>query len=153
MMAEYKYTAEDLRASYAAIVDYHNNLVQIRFTTAGLALAGNGFLASGYFQPEVSSCGELMISIFGLILVILVCIIEFRTNILLINFGERGKLIEEKMSLDPNFGFFDLLNKQVINPKPKFLKRVLSHRKGIISLYLVIGVFWVIFIFLPIITK
>lgn len=41
---------ENLSAGYSSIVGYHNNLMQIRFTVAGLSVAADGFLASAFFQ-------------------------------------------------------------------------------------------------------
>jgi hypothetical protein len=43
---------ENLTAGYSSIVDYHNTLVQIRFTVAGLSIAADGFLASALFQAD-----------------------------------------------------------------------------------------------------
>ena len=58
-------TSEDERVVYSAIVDYHNNLVQMRFTVVGLFLAANGFLASGYFQPKISILHRFSIQSFA----------------------------------------------------------------------------------------
>jgi hypothetical protein len=41
---------ENLSTGDHGIVDYHNNLVQIRFTVAGLSIAADEFLASGFFR-------------------------------------------------------------------------------------------------------
>ena len=40
----------NLRAVYSAIANYHNTVVGMRFVVAGLFLAANGALASGFFQ-------------------------------------------------------------------------------------------------------
>ncbi len=57
---------ETLPAIFGAIVDYHNNLTQTRFTIAGLYIAATGFLASSLFSSTSSPKSHLLISFFGL---------------------------------------------------------------------------------------
>jgi hypothetical protein len=59
---------ENLSTGYNGIVDYHNNLVQIRFTIAGLSIAADGFLVSAIFQAGSPQFSRILISILGIML-------------------------------------------------------------------------------------
>ena len=70
---------EDLSAGYGGIVDYHNNLVQIRFTVAGLSIAADGFLTSAFFQTDSVVLSRIIISILGVVLTFICGMLEIRT--------------------------------------------------------------------------
>ena len=70
---------ENLNAGYDGIVDYHNNLVQIRFTVAGLSIAADGFLASALFNTSAPLFSKIIISVLGIILTFICGMLEIRT--------------------------------------------------------------------------
>lgn len=148
------------RAAYNAIVDLHNNLIQTRFNVAGLVLAGNGFLASGFFQQSIEEVdNRLTISILALVLTVIFWIMEVRTYSLLHSLGNRGTDIEKALEFRSNLGYFSLMKNQE-DSGPKFLifrfielkpnnviKFFFSHSFGIGSLYLALITFWLFMIF------
>ena len=107
----------NLRAVYNAIIDYHNNLVQTRFTVASLVLAAHGFLAIGFFQNSCEDWSRTLIPILGIFLVIIFWIMEIRTHCLLKNLGKRGKKIEKILDIERKYGFFSLMKKQPLGPQ------------------------------------
>ncbi len=126
---------------YTSIVDYHNNLVQARFTTASLVLAANGFLAVGYFQ-NCKDTPPADIPIIGIIFAIIFVIVEIRTYFLLKNLGARGKELEKELNMK-KYGFFDLMEKQPIGPKCYIFQRIFTHSFALGLLYLLLGGFWI----------
>lgn len=153
-MSDKRMNKENLRAAYAAIVDYHNSLVLSRFTVAGLVLTANGFLAVGFFQ-EGKKLPLPAIPILGFSLAIIFWIIEIRTYNLLENLGGRGIKLERLLKIDNKVGFFYLMDKQPKGPKflilrfikcnrpPGFIRYIFSHSFGLGLLYLALGLFWV----------
>jgi len=151
---------ENIRAAYSAIVDYHNNLVQIRFTVVGLFLAANGFLASGFFQTNTNELvnAKFILPILGLLLTSSCLIIEIRNRQLFANLQFRGNHLEEYLGLQNDQGFFSLMENQPIGPrvfgKPKLnrgkrdSRHVLTQTVGIALIYLIIFVFWSLMFFL-----
>jgi len=145
-------TGEDLRATYAAVVDYHNNLVQVRFTVAGLFLAANGFLAAGFFQSCVSSPTRAALPILGIVLAAICWLLEVRTYQLLDNLGAQGLELEGSLGLDKSLGFFSLLAHQPIGPRllltrlrlptNRGVRYFVSHSFGLGLLYTLIALFW-----------
>ena len=144
---------ENFRASYNAIVNYHNNLVQIRFTVAGLVLAANGFLAIGFFQETYQVWPQMLIPFLGIMLVFVFWLMEIRTHCLLENLGERGKKLEKKLKIENNLRFFSLMQNQPIGARflifqfikvhpNKFTKYFFSHSFGIGLLYFLLCIFW-----------
>jgi hypothetical protein len=141
---------EDIRQAYAAIVNYHNNLVQMRFTILGIFLATNGVLATGFFQSSLSMQSLPGLKLIGALLASLFWIIEVRTYQLLENLGMRGLDIEKHLGFHNDQGFFSLMDDQPIAPRllptqeilPK--NRFISHSVWISSLYLVVGLVWLI---------
>lgn len=159
IMTEKKEERENLRATYNAIVDYHNNLVQTRFTVAGLVLTANGFLAVGFFQPPCSNLPQILIPFLGVILIKIFWIMEIRTYCLLENLGKRGKKLEKILKIKKRFRFFSLMKKQPLGPKflifrfvqfhpNKFFRYIFSHSLGIGLLYFFLCLFWLIIIVL-----
>jgi hypothetical protein len=145
---------DDLRASYAAIVDYHNTLVQMRFNVAGLFLAANAFLASGFFQSTRSTFLVYGLPTLGLVLAALCWLLEIRTYQLLDNLGNRGLNVESVLKLDDRYGFFSLMGHQPIGPRllitrlrlpvTKQVRYFVSHSFGLGVLYGAVGVFWLV---------
>lgn len=127
--------------AYQAIVDYHNNLVQIRFTVAGLFLVANGVLATGIFQPSPSRLTWYALPILGMFLAIICLILEVRTYQLLKNLGDRGIKLEEYLGLNEDQGFFYLMRDQPIDPR---LFKGASHTIGFILLYTTICLVWLV---------
>ncbi len=146
-----------LPSIYDAIVGYHNTLVQVRFTIAGLYLAATGFLVNSWFSkdPQKSSY-FFLIPALGISLAISCWILEIRTYHLLSNLTERGNLIEHRMHLN-YIGFFKLMNNQPILarlpffshgkhgkiPETEFTKYIISHSFGFNLIYLAILLFWI----------
>lgn len=147
--------SRDLSASYSAIVDYHNTLVQARFTVVGLFLAANAFLATGFFQGAPDKLPAYTLPVLGSILTAICWLLELRTYQLLDNLGTRGSALEKEILGDDNeHGFFSLMKKQPLGPKLLILrirfetnslvKYLVSHSFGIGALYAAIGIFWLI---------
>lgn len=149
---------DDLRASYGAIVDYHNNLVQMRFNVAGLFLAANAFLASGFFQTGASSLPWFALPVLGILLAGICWLLELRTYQLLDNLADRGVHIERLLGISTAHGFFALMRSQAIGPRLlitrlrippiKSVRYIVSHSFGIGLLYGVVAAFWTIAILL-----
>jgi hypothetical protein len=142
----------DLLAAYNAIVGYHNNLVSMRFTIAGLYLAASGLLAGSMFNSDWSGT-TLVLPILGLALTLIAWLLEVRTYCLLENLGQRGISMESKLSLGDTGGFFDLMNEQPLPPKIPFSRkpfknqtviRFISHSWGLNLLYVSISTFWLL---------
>ncbi|HAX98373.1 MAG TPA: hypothetical protein DCY12_05680 [Candidatus Atribacteria bacterium] len=154
-MGNRSYNKESLRASYNGIIDYHNNLVQTRFTVVGLVLAANGFLVSVFFQQACPDLPQIIIPFLSIILVIIIWMMEIRTHCLLENLGKRGKKIEKILGIDKNLRFFSLMKKQPLGPQflilrfirfhpNKFFRYFFSHSFGIGLLYFFLALFWLI---------
>ena|SRR3972149_5213920 len=89
----------DRKEVYRSVVDYHNSLVLMRFTVAGLYLAGSAFLINALFCNTQPCWGtKITVCFMGLLLTLIVFIIEVRTRCLLKNLGEFGIKIEEKLN-------------------------------------------------------
>ena len=142
-------STDAIKAAYAAIVAYHNNLVQTRFTITGLFLAANGLLAGGFFQAGKSELPRFSLPVLGLTLAIICWILEVRTYQLLENLGKRGLDLEDRLGLQKTHGFFSLLENQPIGPRllPTRLRlpasKLFSHSLGFALLYTIIALFWV----------
>ncbi len=142
---------KNLPTIYNAIVDYHNNLVQMRFTIAGLCLAATGFLMNSWFSPKEPYVG---IPILGIFLTVICILLECRTRFLLNGLGARGIKIETKMNVDEDIAFFKYMDKQDIPedlPKIKekvfsstVYKKIVSHTFAIRLLYAGIIIAWII---------
>ncbi len=146
-------TRDDLRAAYGAVVDYHNNLVHMRFTVAGLFLAANGFLVSGYLQKYPPPFPLSVLPYLGIVLASICWLLEVRTYQLLNNLGARGIKLEKQLDIDQELGFFSLMAYQPIGPRflitrirlrsNRVVRYVFSHSFGIGLLYSVIALFWI----------
>lgn len=149
---------ENLSTGYNSIVEYHNNLVQIRFTVAGLSVAADGFLASAFFQTGSPEFSRILIAILGLILTFICGMLELRTLQLLMKLLKAGYALEKTMGLGEEQGVFSVLtHSQIV---PWFLKKpsnapadqenkfVFSHSVMFWLLYICIFVFWTIMLVL-----
>jgi len=145
---------DDMLAVYSAVVDYHNNLVHMRFTVAGLYIAASGFLVGALFSGSDWCGAKLSVTLLGLTLTAIAWLLEIRTYCLLENLGSKGIEIETKLRLGGIQGFFALMSKQPLSPRlpfirirlnrcPKFVRYVVSHSLGLDLLYLCLAVFWV----------
>ena len=144
---------DDLLAIYSAFVDYHNNLVHMRFTVAGLYLAASGFLVGALFSGR-DWCGtKLSVTLLGLALTAIAWLLEIRTYCLLENLAKKGIQIEKKLQLGGISGFFELMSDQPLSPRlpfirirltrcPKLVRYVVSHSLGLDLLYFCLAMFW-----------
>lgn len=146
-------TFEDLSAGYGGIVDYHNNLVQIRFTVIGLSIAADGFLASAFFQTDAAVLSRIIISILGLVLTFICGMLEMRTFQLLNKLLKGGYKLEKIFGLKEDQGLFSILMQNQIIPRviSKPLKGSAKREKFIFShsvmfglLYVCVFVFWLL---------
>ncbi|MBN8654235.1 MAG: hypothetical protein J0M11_00760 [Anaerolineae bacterium] len=145
---------ENLSTGYNGIVEYHNNLVQVRFTVAGLSVAADGFLASAFFQTGSPDLSRILIATLGLILTFICGMLELRTLQLLMKLLKAGYMLEKAMELGADQGVFSvLMQSQIV---PRFLKKlsnapsdqesrfVFSHSVMFWLLYICIFIFWMI---------
>ncbi|MBI5932568.1 MAG: hypothetical protein HY867_02580 [Chloroflexi bacterium] len=143
---------ENLSAGYDGIVDYHNNLVQIRFTVAGLSIAADGFLASAFFQTDAVVLSRIIISILGIVLTFICGMLEIRTFQLLNKLLKGGYEIEKILGLNEEQGMFSILMQTQILPRflSKPMKRpakregkfIFSHSVMFGLLYASVFIFW-----------
>ncbi len=144
--------SEDLTAGYTSIVDYHNTLVQVRFTVAGLSIAADGFLASAIFQTDSPTFSKILISTLGIILTFICGMLEIRNLQLLMKLLKSGYEIEKILGLNEEQGVFSILMQSQIVPRllrkrtKASAKRengfVFSHSVMFGLLYLCIFIFW-----------
>lgn len=148
--------SQDLSAGYNGIVDYHNNLVQIRFTVAGLSIAADGFLASAIFQAGSPLISRILISILGVVLTFICGMLEIRTYQLLKKLLKEGYALEKIFGFNEEQGIFSILMQNQIVPRfiSKSSKRttkrgkkfIFSHSVMFGLLYVCIFIFWLIMI-------
>ena len=137
----------NLRAMYKAIVDYHNQLAQIRFTVAGLHLAATGILVSSWFGRSSAEQSYPAIPLIGLTITALCALMDVRTYQLLDNLGIRGGEIERELGISDARGFFALMRDQPmparIRKRGKQLNLLrVSHSFALGGLYAIILLFW-----------
>ena len=154
---------ENLSAGYNGIIDYHNTLVQIRFTVAGLSIAADGFLASALFNTSAPLFSKIIISILGIILTFICGMLEIRTFQLLNKLLKGEFELENIFGLEEDHGLFSILMQNQIVPrftgKPptgsaKKEKFIFSHSIMLGLLYVNIFIFWLtmpVFVFLKIV--
>lgn len=88
--------AEDIRTEYEAVCTYHNFLIGVRFTIAGLYLAGMGFLAQAAFSGQTTTEGKAFLVCLALVIWAACWLLELRSRGLYRNLAQRGKDIEHK---------------------------------------------------------
>ncbi len=140
---------DNQRWAYRALVDYHINMVQLRFTIAGLGFAANGFLISAFFQQyQASLLIRLGIIIPGIALTLVCWLLEIRTVQLLLSLQGKGKNLEALLRLNQDQGFFQIMDVDAKIPQLKPVKAAVSslfsHRSGISVLYGIFILFWLI---------
>lgn len=145
---------ENLSTGYNGIVDYHNNLVQIRFTIAGLSIAADGFLVSAIFQAGSPQFSRILISILGIMLTFICGMLEIRNYQLLNKLLKAGYALEKNLGLNEEQGFFSVLMHAQIVPgfisksskvsAQKKNKFIFSHSVMFGLLYICIFFFWLI---------
>lgn len=143
---------QDLSAGYNGIVDYHNVLVQIRFTVAGLSIAADGFLASAIFQTGSPTISKVLISILGIVLTFICGMLEIRTYQLLDKLLKEGYALEKIFGLNEEQGLFSILTHNQIVPRfisksskatiKRGQKFLFSHSVMFGLLYVCIFIFW-----------
>lgn len=152
-----QYYQGDSGTVYNAFISYHNSLVGTRFVIAGLFMAANGFLVSGYFarREVVTGSGQDMswaLPALGIAIAAVCFLLEFRTRHILDNMGKVGGEIEEEFSLPRGRPFFDVMGRQDLGPRvpfvgvrvpPNFVPSALnSHTFGLNLLYVIVSGFW-----------
>lgn len=86
--------SEDIRAEYAAIVEYHDSTVGSRFTIAGLYVAGMGFIAGAVLDKDAAWLARAVGSALAWWLTACFWILELRSRALYTNLAHRGIDIE-----------------------------------------------------------
>jgi hypothetical protein len=157
-MKKSKTNSEEFSTGYNGIVDYHNSLVQIRFTVAGLSIAADGFLAGALFQANSPMLSQIIVSILGVVLTFICGMLEIRTYQLLNKLLRAGYAIEKNFGLNEEQGLFSILTHSQI--MPRFLSKTskvsaknanrfaFSHSVMFGLLYLCIFIFWLIMLIL-----
>lgn len=144
---------EHLSAGYNGIIDYHDSLVQIRFTVAGLSIAADGFLASAFFQTDSAILSKIIIAILGLVLTFICGMLEIRTFQLLMKLLKGGYELEKVFGLKEDQGMFSILMQNQLAPRfiSKPLKGSAKRQKFIFShsvmfglLYVCVFIFWLL---------
>lgn len=87
---------DDIRAEYAAVVEYHGSTVSSRFTIAGLYVAGIGFIASAVLDKDAVWLARAGGSALAWWLTVCLWILELRSRALYTNLGHRGIDIEHR---------------------------------------------------------
>jgi hypothetical protein len=135
---------DDLHIMFNAIVDYHNNLAQMRFYVAALYLAATGFLAGGWFGDGARQSSDWLIPFLGLAFTLACLILEFRTQLLLWNLGARGRKIERKLKVPSGKAFFALMDKQPLPRRWNPGRSLISHTFGLGIIYVSVTIFWIV---------
>ena len=145
---------EDAIVAYQATVNYHNTLVQMRFSVAALFATAAAFLVGALFADNTWLGSKRLIAALGLAVTLIVWLLELRTFSLILNVIRRGVEFENVLQLGPEGGYFRLLHDgQPIGVKVPFVKlflpstsalvrRIFSHTLGLDLLYLTFLVFW-----------
>lgn len=142
---------ENLMAGYNGIVDYHNNLVQIRFIVAGLSITADGFLAAALFNTSAPLFSKMLISVLGIILTFICGMLEIRTFQLLNELLKGGYELEKTFGLKEDQGMFSILMQNQMDPRftnkslkgsTKREKFIFSHSVMFALLYVCVFIFW-----------
>lgn len=87
---------ENIRSEYAAVVEYHGSIVNIRFTIAGLYIAAIGFIASAVLAKDTEWLARLGGAALAWWLTVCMGILELRSRSLYTNLAHRGIDIEHQ---------------------------------------------------------
>ena len=124
-------------ASYAAIVSYHNAVVSMRFSVAGLYMTGFAVLAAVSFNTH----GAIPV---GLTIGIAAWILEWRNWHVLVGLVDRGLKVEEELQIGAHIGYFALMKEESMAPMFSRFRRsrladwrrlAISHTVGLNVLY------------------
>ncbi len=100
-----------LQETYRSVVDYHNSLVNVRFTIAGLYLTISAFLVVGVLSDSSGLGTKITVCFLGFVLTLVVLILDKRTQYLIRNLVILGSTIEKKFALErfnlEGFGSFE----------------------------------------------
>jgi hypothetical protein len=88
--------AEDRRAEYAAVAEYHGHVVNSRFTIAGLYVAANGFLVSAVLSKDATWVGRLAGALLAVWVTGCLWVLELRSRALFTNVAHRAIEIEHE---------------------------------------------------------
>ena len=147
-------TQDPDRATYDATVNYHNTLIQMRFSVAAIFMTAAAFLVSAHLGDTKWKGYPVLLPLLGTFITLATWVMELRTRALLANLVENGRRLESAMSHTPGTGFFELMSgpqsigvrvpfweKQVPNTHP-LVRRIFSHGFCLNSLYLAFLLFW-----------
>ncbi len=162
---------ENLRTEYAAVHEYHGQLVNSRFTIAGLYVAAIGFLAGAVLGRDTAWPARASGSVFALWLTLCLWILELRSRALFENIAHRAIEIEHRhWGLTGRDWYAGLFSRQYKLPPPTTpisddlprrrepdrprlgwsqtpmsvrMSRFISHSLGLDLLYAGSGVFWI----------
>lgn len=151
-------SSDDLRAIYAATTNYHVGLVQVRFSVVGLFLAANGFLAIGFFQPGESTVGRIALPVIAFLITFIFYMLEVRNFHIIENLDRLGRDLEKRMGVAEEMGFFSLMSNMKVGALliptlirlrvQKNVYTIFSHSFWISMIYILIGLFWALMLFL-----
>jgi hypothetical protein len=146
------------RASYDATFNYHNALVQMRFSVAAIFMTAAAFLVSAHLGDTKWKGYPVLLPLLGVFITVATWVMELRTRALLANLVENGRKLELSMGVTAGSGFFELMSgPQPIGVKVPFLereitsshplikrvvRRVFSHGFCLHSLYLSFLLYW-----------
>jgi hypothetical protein len=142
------------RATYDATVNYHNTLVQMRFSVAAIFMTAAAFLVSAHLGNTNWKGEPVLLPVLGWFITLATWIMELRTRALLANLVENGRRLESTMGHTAGTGFFELMSgpqpigvrvpfweRQVPNTNP-IVRRLFSHGLCLNSIYLAFLLFW-----------
>lgn len=147
--------ADDIRLNYESTVNYHNMLVQMRFSTAALYMTAAAFLVTAHFGETKWLGHPVLLPLLGLATTIAAWILEVRTEALLANLIRNGQEAESNLTLPPKSGFFHLMSQ----PQPigiripffrnrlsngnRILRYTFSHTFALELMYISFFIFWI----------
>lgn len=146
--------AEDVRLNYESTVNYHNTLVQMRFSVAALYMTAAAFLVTAHFTDTKWSGYPILLPLLGLATTITAWMLEIRTEALLANLVRNGKAAEANLRLPAGSGFFHLMSQpQPIGIRIPFfrirlpngspiLRYIFSHTFALELMYVSFLLFW-----------
>jgi hypothetical protein len=146
--------AEDVRLNYESTVNYHNTLVQMRFSVAALYMTAAAFLVTAHFADTKWSGYPILLPLLGLATTVAAWMLEIRTEALLANLVRNGKAAEANLRLPAGSGFFHLMSQpQPIGIRIPFfrirlpngspiLRYIFSHTFALELMYVSFLLFW-----------
>jgi hypothetical protein len=142
------------RASYDATVNYHNALVQMRFSVAAIFMTAAAFLVAAHLGETKWKGYPVLLPLLGAFITVATWVMELRTRALLANLVASGCKLESSMGVAVGHGFFELMSapqsigvkvpfweREIPNSHP-LVRRIFSHGFCLNSLYLSFLLFW-----------